>query len=143
MLWLWVLTLSLASVLALAFLIGFALSYLMLDAGVLGRFEGCPEWIITHVLGGFSALLLGPIQLWLRATRRRLALHRKLGVLCRVRVLVGSLVAFYLAVTTQGTWVFGGGVGFFEVAWLLTTGVAYAAIRRCLILQHQEWLICS
>ena len=35
------------------------------------------------------------------------------------------------------------GLGFLGVAWLLTTGIAYVAIRRRLILQHQEWMIRS
>ncbi len=141
--WIWVLLLGIASLLALGFLIVFALPYLLLDSGVLARFEGRQGWIFTHVLCGAVALMVGPVQLWLGARRQRLALHRKLGILYLATVLLGSLAAFYLAATTQVSWVFGLGLGGLGLAWVLTTGIAYIAIRRRMILQHQEWMIRS
>ena len=141
--WVWVLTLGVASCLAIIFVIGFALPYLLLDAGVLARFEGRQGWVFTHVLSGAVALMVGPVQLWLGARRQRLALHRKLGILYLATVLLGSLSAFYLAATTQVSWVFGLGLGALGLAWVLTTGIAYVAILRRMILQHQEWMIRS
>ena len=40
-------------------------------------------------------------------------------------------------------WVFGMGLTGLGIAWLVTTGLALAAIRRRLMLQHQEWMIRS
>ena len=37
-------------------------------------------------------------------------------------------------------WVFGAGLAGLAVAWIVTTGLAFAAIRRGLIHQHQEWM---
>ena len=118
--WVWVLTLGVASCLAIVFLIVFALPYLLLDPEVLARFEGRQSWIFTHVLSGTVALVVGPVQLWLGSRRQRLPLHRKLGILYLATVLLGSLAAFYLAATTQVSWVFGLGLGALGLAWVLT-----------------------
>jgi hypothetical protein len=37
--------------------------------------------LLVHIAGGSVALLIGPLQLWLGATRRRLDWHRTLGTL--------------------------------------------------------------
>ena len=41
----------------------------------------------AHLAGGLSALLIGPVQLWLGLTRRRLRLHRLLG-----RIYLGTAI---------------------------------------------------
>ena len=141
--WAWSLVLGLAVFLSLSFLIAFALPYLLLDPEVLGRFEGRQGWILAHVVGGMVALTLGPFQLWLGARRQRLQLHRALGIAYLSSMVLGSIAAFYLAATTEVSWIFGLGLGSLGVAWVVTTSIAYVAIRRRLIPQHQEWMIRS
>ena len=141
--WPWVLVLVLASLLALFFLIVFALPYLLFDAEVLARFAGRRGWVLAHVAGGTVALMVGPVQLWLGARRQRLELHRVLGIVYLAAVLLGSVAAFYLAATTEVSWVFGLGLGGLGVAWIVTISIAYTAIWRRMILQHQEWMIRS
>ena len=51
--------------------------------------------------------------------------------------------AFYLATHTAVGWVFGAGLLGLAVAWVVTTGLAFTAIRRGLLHQHQEWMIRS
>ena len=50
---------------------------------------------------------------------------------------------FGLALQTDGGAIFGSGLFFLGVAWAATTSLAYAAIRKCLIDQHREWIIRS
>ena len=57
--------------------------------------------------------------------------------------LFGSLAAFSLAARTELGWVTGSGLTGLGIAWLTTTGLAFAAVRRGLLLQHQEWMIRS
>jgi len=101
-----------------------------------------PLWL--HLAGGLSALLIGPIQLWLGLTRRRLALHRRLGKAYFVAVGISLTGASYLiAKEIETEWVFAGGLLGLACAWTITTGCGYLAIRRGHIDQHREWMIRS
>ena len=65
----------------------------------------------AHLVGGLTALLLGPAQLWLGLTRRRLRLHRLLGRIYLGAVVVGLSGASYLiARELPSDWVFAGGL---------------------------------
>jgi uncharacterized membrane protein len=98
----------------------------------------------AHLTGGLTALLIGPMQLWLGLTRQRLRLHRLLGRIYLGAALVGLSGASYLiAKELPGDWVFAGGLLGLACAWTLTTGMGYLAIRRRRIQQHQEWMIRS
>jgi hypothetical protein len=98
---------------------------------------------LLHIGGGAVALLTGPVQLWLGLSDRRMGLHRSLGFVYIASVICGSIGAFYLASHTQGGWVFGAGLTGLGVAWLVTTGLAFVAIKRQLYDQHKEWMIRS
>jgi len=100
-------------------------------------------WLLLHISTGIIALLTGPVQLWLGITDRRPGLHRRLGIVYLLAVLVSSMAAFYLASHTDLGWVFGSGLASLGIAWLVTSGMAYTAIRRHLIEQHKEWMIRS
>jgi uncharacterized membrane protein len=98
----------------------------------------------AHLAGGLTALVIGPIQLWLGLTRRRLRLHRLLGRIYLGMAIVSLSGASYLiAKELPGDWVFAGGLLGLACAWTLTTGLGYLAIRRRRIQQHQEWMIRS
>ncbi|HYL69888.1 MAG TPA: DUF2306 domain-containing protein [Candidatus Dormibacteraeota bacterium] len=98
----------------------------------------------AHLAGGLTALLVGPVQLWLGLTRQRLRLHRLLGRIYLGAALLGLSGASYLIAKELPTdWVFAGGLLGLACAWTLTTGMGYLAIRRRRIEQHQEWMIRS
>jgi uncharacterized membrane protein len=101
--------------------------------------------LLLHITGGFLALTVGLIQVWLGLTGRTTRLHRNLGRLYLLGVVVGSAGAFYLAVTfppppaplyASGLWVLG-------IAWVTTTSRAYLAVRRGDIAAHRAWMIRS
>jgi uncharacterized membrane protein len=98
----------------------------------------------AHLAGGLTALLIGPMQLWLGLTRQRLRLHRLLGrIYLGAAVLALAGAAYLIAKELSNDWVFAGGLLGLACAWTLTTGMGYVAIRRRRIQQHQEWMIRS
>jgi hypothetical protein len=131
------------TLLALGFLIVFALPYFGLDQKRFGPYWPRRGWLLIHITGAMIALLAGPAQLWLALNRRQLGLHRTLGKLYLTSIAASSTAALYLAWNTSFGWVFGMGLTGLAFAWILTTGLAFISIRRRLIHQHQEWMIRS
>jgi heme/copper-type cytochrome/quinol oxidase subunit 3 len=135
--------LAIAAVIAVTFFIVAAVPYLSLNEARFGPYWALRNWLLLHIGGGAVALLTGPVQLWLGLSDRRMGLHRSLGFVYIASVISGSIGAFYLASHTQGGWVFGAGLSGLGVAWLVTTGLAFVAIKRQLYDQHKEWMIRS
>lgn len=120
-----------------------ALPYLAGDEAHLIAYASRRAAILVHIGFGTIALFAGPVQLWLGLSGRRVGVHRRLGQVYVVAVLCGALAAFYLSTHTDGGWVFGSGLFGLAVAWLITTGLAWVAVRRRNIEQHREWMIRS
>ena len=136
-------TLSLAGLVAAGFFISVALPYLTLDPASLARYESRSAWLLLHIGAGGAALLTGPLQLWLGLSQRAMHAHRRLGRFYVTSVGLSSIAAFYLAAHTTLGWGFGTGITGLGIAWIVTTTMAVAAIRRGLLEQHREWMIRS
>ena len=139
----WTLLLGVAVVAGLGFVWAFAVPYLRMDPTVLERFAGRTVWIYSHVALGAVALFTGPPQLWLGEGRRRMPVHRKLGYVYAGAIAVNVVIALYLSVTNEISFVFGTGLAGLAIAWLLTTGMAMIAIRNGRTMAHREWMIRS
>ena len=135
--------LSIAALLAIGFVVEEVFPYFRLDPEALARYWPRRWWLLAHVTAGTVALLTGPVQLWLGSSRRAMRVHRRLGVAYVASVGAGSIAAFYLAAHTDLGWMFGAGITGLGVAWVVTTTMAIAAVRRGLIEQHQDWMIRS
>ncbi len=135
--------LSTVGVLALVFVALVALPYFQLTEAQFKVYWPRRWWLLLHIATGIVALLSGPFQLWLGLTEQRVQLHRRLGIVYMASVAVSSLAAYYLAFHTDFGWQFGLGLGSLATVWLITTGLAFAAIRRHLYEQHKEWMIRS
>lgn len=132
-----------AVLVGLIFIAVAALPYFSPSGESLARYAPNGWALLVHITTGIVALLIGPYQLWIGLARKRLPRHRLLGKIYMGAVVVSSAAAYYLALNTRGGWVFGFGLSGLATAWLITTGMAYAAIRRRFIEQHQEWMIRS
>lgn len=117
--------------------------YLVPGSQSIRGFAGREPWILAHIVAGGVAIFIGPVQIWLGLKRRALRIHRRLGYAYLVSVAVSSIAAFYLAATTLNGWMFGMGLAGLGLAWVITTGLAYVAVRKHDYLQHQEWMIRS
>lgn len=113
------------------------------DEQLFGLYFPKRGWLLLHIAGGMLALLAGPVQLWLGLSERRMDLHRRLGMAYIAAIAVGVTGAVALAVQTDLGWVFGAGLLGLALAWVVTTGLAFAAIRKSLVDQHREWMIRS
>ena len=92
---------------------------------------------------GAVALLTGPVQLWLGISRRAMRMHRGLGLAYVASVGV-QLDRRVLPRGADGPRMdVRRGITGLGIAWVVTTTMAIAAVRRGLIEQHQEWMIRS
>lgn len=98
--------------------------------------------LITHISGGIVALTCGTLQLWTGLRQRAMRFHRWTGRIYLVGVSVGALGAFLMTRDTSPH-SFGVALMGLATAWLLTTGVAWAAILRGRVALHREWMLRS
>ena len=136
-------TLSLVAAIGLFFIVAAALPYFSLNEARFGPYWPRRWWLLAHITSGIVALLAGPVQLWLGFADRRVEVHRRLGIIYVSAVVFSSITAYYLAWNTTGGWGFGSGLAALATAWLITTGMAWLAIRRHLFDQHKEWMVRS
>ena len=99
-------------------------------------------WLIPHGLAGLTALVVGPFQLSSRFRQRHLRVHRLMGRCYLVAIAIAVPVAVYMALTHTTL-----AIRFFAItlatAWLVTTGVAFAAVRNGNIQLHRQWMVRS
>ena len=137
------LALTVAFLVGVGFVAGFVLPYFQLTEAALGRYSAKRAWLLLHISTGTVALLLGPFVLGLGLNRRRMQLHRAIGMAYIVSIALSAAAAFYLAFNTDLSWVFGMGLTGLAIAWIVTTSLAFVAIKKRLIPQHKEWMIRS
>ena len=135
--------LGMVAVAAAAFFIMAAAKYFHLTESSYGFFWPRRYGLLLHVTGGALALLTGPFQFWTGLRRVSLHVHRWIGGTYVSGVAIGIVGAFYLAVTTPVGWQWGVSLLGLDLAWLLTTGMAFLAIRKRRIQLHKEWMIRS
>jgi uncharacterized membrane protein YozB (DUF420 family) len=129
---------------AVWYLVRFVVPYAAVDPAYYDYFWPWRYALWAHLGGGLTALLIGPVQLWLGLTRQHRQVHRVLGRFYLGAVVVSLSGAAYLIVKELATdWVFAGGLLGLACAWTVTTAMGYVAIRHGRIQQHQEWMIRS
>jgi len=97
----------------------------------------------THIsLGGFS-LLIG-WSLFLKKLRvKKLHIHRLVGKVYIIAVLLSSVSGLIAAYYATGGWIAKTGFAGMSIAWFICTYIAYKAIRNKNIQQHERWMIRS
>ena len=135
--------LGIATLVSLIFITVAALPYFSLNEAQFRTYWPRRGWLLLHITTGMVAILTGPVQLWLGLSDRYPAIHRRLGSVYLGAVAVSSVAAYYLALHTDGGWVFGSGLAGLATAWLVTSSLALLAIKRHLYEQHKEWMVRS
>jgi len=128
---------------AVAFFIHNALRYFTFTEASYRIFWQHRNWVLMHVIGGAIALFGGLPQFVARLRERHRAVHRWTGRCYLAGVLIGVTSAWYLSFHSVLGWTVGVATFFLGVAWVVTTGMAYVAIRRRQFRAHREWMIRS
>ena len=97
--------------------------------------------LLTHITAGSVALLVGPWQFSRHLRTRNLPLHRWLGRIYLLAVLVASLAGFGSALFSIGGVVTHFGFGILAVLWFSTGWLAYSSVRHGRIEEHRQWMI--
>ncbi|MGV6848002.1 MAG: DUF2306 domain-containing protein [Marinibacterium sp.] len=98
---------------------------------------------LAHVGLAPVALALLPFQFWSRLRRQRPGLHRWLGRLYALAILVAGLGGLVLALNTRAGDVAGAGFGVLAVLWICVTATAVRHAMAGRIVVHRDWMIRS
>lgn len=102
-----------------------------------------PIAFYAHVLLAPVALALVPFQLWRGLRNRQPMMHRVIGRIYGVAVMLSGAGGLWLAITTEAGAVASWGFGLLALAWLGTTGWGIALAMRGDRLAHEQWMIRS
>lgn len=96
-----------------------------------------------HIVFGGIALLVGWVQFSKKLRNTNLKLHRFLGTIYIVAVLISGSCGIFIGVFATGGVITSMGFVSLGIIWLATTIAAYIAIRKRDLRQHQKWMIYS
>ncbi|MBI3676298.1 MAG: DUF2306 domain-containing protein [Proteobacteria bacterium] len=100
-------------------------------------------WLIAvHGIFGALALLIGPFQFSSRLRQRHTKIHRLMGKLYILGVVVAAPVSIPMTIILGPPELVMASV-FQSAGWFLTTGTALYCIRSGRIAQHREWMMRS
>jgi len=100
-----------------------------------------PFWNIgfyTHIILGGIALLIGWTQFSSKIRLPNLTLHKKIGKVYLIAVLLSSIAGIYIGFFATGGFIASLGFIFLGITWFLSTLKAYLYIRNKQIEQHQK-----
>ena len=94
----------------------------------------------THFITGGLALAVTPLQLSKKFRSLSKNLHRSVGMLYVLCVMIGGMTGLVMALNASGGWV--AKLGFFNLAvvWLVTTMVAFYYALKGDISKHRRWI---
>lgn len=119
--------------------------FLDLTPQSLGKYFKWKYVIIAHITAGGGALLTGLIQFWPKLRNYSWRLHRVIGFVYLLAILVSSICAVTLAFTTayEVNWAYAFSVQVWALVWISSTAIAYGAIIRKKVALHKQWMIRS
>lgn len=100
-------------------------------------------WLVIHVGGAATALLLGPLQFSSSLRNRFRGLHHWIGRVYVISCLVGGVAGFVLAVGTVTGPISTLGFGSLAVLWIITTALAWRRAMQGRFVEHRAWMIRS
>ncbi len=136
----WVLTLVLASGIALASMRYLAGGEMMVPPPLKPNFLDHPLAFYVHIAAASTALLLGPWQFLGRLRRSAPRVHRAMGKIYVLACVIGAGAAILIAPSSNGGRVAASGFLTLAMLWLWTTGMAVVAIRAGRIEDHRRWM---
>lgn len=116
--------------------------FLELTPEALGKYYDFKWIIIAHITAGGGSLILGLVQFWKKLRVYSWKLHRVIGILYLLAVLVSSLCALILAVTTsyEINIPYAFSLQIWVSVWISATALAYYYAARKKFKLHEEWM---
>ena len=103
--------------------------------------------LTMHISFGIIAILSGPFQFFPSIRKKNPRIHHITGRIYLLSILIASISAIYLAIfdaiIKKGMFTFGVGLLGLAMAWLLTCGMAFWAVKNRNFVQHREWMVKS
>lgn len=101
-------------------------------------------WFFYQHIGlGAVSMLTGWIQFSAKIRAKNLGLHRLLGKIYVIAVLLSGSAGLYLSFYATGGIISGFGFGTMAVLWLVTTIMAFLTVKNGDIEAHRRWMIRS
>jgi len=102
-----------------------------------------PVTFLLHVAGGLTALLLGPWQFLASIRLNKPKVHRWIGRMYVLAVLIGGTTGFFVAFSSSaGPWATAG-FSILAILWLITTWFGYRRAVERRFDAHRVWMIRS
>jgi uncharacterized membrane protein len=105
-----------------------------------------PFWygaFYLHIILGGLALLIGWTQFSSKIRNKNIGLHRNIGKVYVIAVLVSAIAGFYIAFFAMGGIIASLGFICLSLIWFYTTLIAYTSIRKGQLIKHQNMMIYS
>jgi uncharacterized membrane protein len=99
--------------------------------------------VFPHILMAISSIFIGPFQFLPQIRNGYPKVHRILGRIYVVSAFLGSASGMVMAVISSRGFVNDTGLFGLGFAGLLTTSMAYIAIRKRNFIQHKQWMVRS
>lgn len=100
-------------------------------------------FLVLHVLGAATALLVSPFQFIARFRSRGSGLHRIVGRVYAAGCLTGAAAGFPLALGSTAGTVAAGGFGLLAIFWFWTTAIGWRRAMQGRIAEHRQWMLRS
>lgn len=137
----WVVLWLLLGFASLEFLVAAYGKYRHLDSAAYGMFMARRGWLWTHLAGGLTTVVLGPVQFFTQWRRRQPRLHRVMGRIYLSGMLVAATGAIGLIATSTAPLAIRLAFSATALAWLTTGLTGLVAIRRGAVEKHRRWMI--
>ncbi|GEP90591.1 hypothetical protein CTE07_22360 [Chitinophaga terrae (ex Kim and Jung 2007)] len=119
--------------------------YLQMTPEALGKYYDQRWFLVAHITAGGGALVTGLVQFWPKLRQYSMKLHRYIGYVYLLAILVSSLSALVLASTTayMVNWAYAFTLQVWASVWISSSFIAwYTAVKKQFKL-HKEWMIRS
>ncbi|MEO6386973.1 MAG: DUF2306 domain-containing protein [Croceibacterium sp.] len=100
-------------------------------------------FLMLHVAGGATALLIGSLQFFPRLRSRRSGVHRLVGRVYVGCCLLGAAAGLPLALGSTAGPIASGGFASLAVAWFVTTSLGWRHATQRRFAEHRRWMLRS
>jgi uncharacterized membrane protein len=94
----------------------------------------------AHILFGIIAIFTGPVQFLTNLKRTYLSLHRKMGYIYFISVLISAVVGLVIAQYAMGGMISTVGFTILGIFWISSAVLALIAIKKKDITAHKKWM---